>query len=302
MQYIGGLLLSSQVFVIKTPRLELEISLVETSSLYIHEEIIPDILSKLVEKIKSDGVWTDPIIVDAKTMVVLDGMHRVAAAKELGFKYMPVCLVDYDNPSIELHAWSRVFKHVRRESGVEVDYLNLLLGYLNTAGYRSVHIPSLEAGFEMLNRRELLGLIIHGRRIVGLKTPTRDIKLIYDRVKNVENMAKIKGFSVEYHTERDAVSIAERNEGLALIPPTIKKDEVRAVALRGEVFIHKATRHVIPARPLRVNTPLTWLTGELSLIDARRRLVEYLSSRRIKILPPGTILDRRYEEELYLFE
>jgi ParB-like chromosome segregation protein Spo0J len=83
MQYIGGLLLSSQVFVIKTPRLVLEISLVETSRLYIHEEIIPDILSKLVEKIKSDGVWTDPIIVDAKTMVVLDGMHRVAAAREL---------------------------------------------------------------------------------------------------------------------------------------------------------------------------------------------------------------------------
>ncbi len=294
--------MSTQAYVIKTPRLELKISLAETSRLYIHEEIIPDILSKLVEKIKSDGVWTDPIIVDEKTMVVLDGMHRVAAAKKLGFKYIPVCLVDYDDPSIELHAWSRVFKHVSRGGGVGIDYLGLLLGSLNTAGYRSVDIPSLEAGFEMLNRRELLGLIIHGRRIVGLETPTRDIKLIYDRVKNVEDTAKVKGFTVEYQTERDAVSLAERGEGLALIPPRIKKDEVRAVALRGEVFIHKATRHVIPARPLRVNTPLAWLTGELSLADARRKLVEHLSSRRVKVLAPGTILDRRYEEELYLFE
>jgi hypothetical protein len=63
---------------VKTPKLELKITLAETSSLRIHEEIIPSILARLVEKIKSDNVWTDPIIVDEKTMVVLDGMHRVA--------------------------------------------------------------------------------------------------------------------------------------------------------------------------------------------------------------------------------
>jgi len=70
----------SQAYVLKTPRLELKITLVETSKLYIHEEIIPESLARLVDKIKSEGVWTDPIIVDEKTMVVLDGMHRVAAA------------------------------------------------------------------------------------------------------------------------------------------------------------------------------------------------------------------------------
>jgi hypothetical protein len=287
---------------VKASKLELKITLVEIDKLYIHEEIIPKILSSLVEKIKNDGVWTDPIIVDEKTMIVLDGVHRVAAAEKLGFKYIPVCLVDYDNPSIELHTWSRVFKPTRRESGVIIDYLEVFLRALNASSYRSIHIPSLDIGFKMLNRRDLLGVLIYGKRIIGLKTPSRDIKIIYDHVKRVENIAVNKGFTIEYYTEQDALSQAKIAEGITLIPPTIKKDEVRAIVLRGEVFAHKATRHVIPTRPLRINIPLKWLTGELNLEVAQRELLKHLSERKIKILPPGTILDRRYEEELYIFE
>jgi len=291
------------VYTVKTPKLDLKITLVETSSLHIHEEIIPQILEQLIEKIKSDNVWTDPIIVDEKTMVVLDGMHRVAAAEKLGFKFIPACLVDYDNPSIEVHVWSRVFRATRRESrAVGVDYLEELLKSLSTASYRSVHVPGLEAGLEMLSRRDIMGVLVYGRRVVGLKSPTRDIKAIYDRVKGVENIAANRGFTVEYHTEKDAIALAERADCVVLIPPVIRKDEVREVVLRGEVFIHKATRHVIPARPLRVNVPLSWLTGEVSLEKAREELVKYLSRRSVKVLPPGTVLDRKYEEELYVFE
>jgi len=294
--------LSSLVYIVKASKLELKITLVEVDKLYIHEEIIPKILSSLVEKIKNDGVWTDPIIVDEKTMIVLDGVHRVAAAEKLGLKYIPVCLVDYDNPSIELHTWSRVFKPTRRESGVIIDYLEVFLRALNASSYRSIHIPSLDIGFKMLNRRDLLGVLIYGKRIIGLKTPSRDIKIIYDHVKRIENIAVNKGFTIEYYTEQDALSQAKIAEGITLIPPTIKKDEVRAIVLRGEVFAHKATRHVIPTRPLRINIPLKWLTGELNLEVAQRELLKHLSERKIKILPPGTILDRRYEEELYIFE
>ncbi|MCC6035229.1 MAG: ParB N-terminal domain-containing protein [Desulfurococcaceae archaeon] len=294
--------MSSLVYIVKASKLELKITLVEVDKLYIHEEIIPKILSSLVEKIKNDGVWTDPIIVDEKTMIVLDGVHRVAAAEKLGFKYIPVCLVDYDNPSIELHTWSRVFKPTRRESGVIIDYLEVFLRALNASSYRSIHIPSLDIGFKMLNRRDLLGVLIYGKRIIGLKTPSRDIKIIYDHVKRIENIAVNKGFTIEYYTEQDALSQAKIAEGITLIPPTIKKDEVRAIVLRGEVFAHKATRHVIPTRPLRINIPLKWLTGELNLEAAQRELLKHLSERKIKILPPGTILDRRYEEELYIFE
>jgi len=296
----------SHAYVIQAPAAVLKITLVEVDKLYIHEEIIPRILSWLAEKIVKDGVFKDPIIVDEKTLVVLDGMHRVAAAKELGFKYIPVCLVDYDNPNIGLYAWGRVVrvKEAARAAYKDPDSAERAIrDSLSLLGYRLVRVASLEAGREALARRELSALLVFPSGFLGAKAATRDIKLIYDGIKRVEQVLENRGFEVGYYTESDAVDLVSKGEAVAaLIPPTITKDEVRSVALRGEVFIHKATRHVIPARPLGIDVPLDWLTGRYSLEEARKMLVDHLSRRKIKRLPPGTVLDRRYEEELYVFE
>ena len=98
---------------ISHPQCSFELALVELKSLHIHEEIIPDKMQELVEKIPHDGVWIHPIIVDRNSLVVLDGMHRVAAAKEIGYRYIPVCLVDYENPSIHIGCWYRMFTPAR---------------------------------------------------------------------------------------------------------------------------------------------------------------------------------------------
>jgi hypothetical protein len=55
----------------------LKISIEEVGRLHIHEEIIPDVVDKLAAKIQVDGLFTNPIMVDEKSLVVLDGMHRV---------------------------------------------------------------------------------------------------------------------------------------------------------------------------------------------------------------------------------
>ncbi|MEM0000333.1 MAG: ParB N-terminal domain-containing protein [Desulfurococcaceae archaeon] len=289
---------------IKTPQITLKITVKEVDRLHIHEEIIPGILYWLVEKIKQDNAFKDPIIVDEKTLVVLDGMHRVAAVKELGFKYIPVCLVDYDNPSIGLYSWSRIIKIRSKEAYKDLgEARRVVLDVLSKLGHRLVSVPGLDAGSEMLAKRELVGLLVLGKSLMGVKSGTRSIKLIYDSIKRIEEALTHRGFEIGYYTEKDSLGLVEKGEAAAtLIPPTITKSEVRAVALRGEVFIHKATRHVIPARPLGINIPLDWLTGSYSLSEVEKMLVEHLSRRRIKKLPPGTILDRRYEEELYVFE
>lgn len=295
-----------QAYIIEAPGLILKITVEDVDKLYIHEEIIPSILKWLVEKIKNDNVFKDPIIVDEKTLVVLDGMHRVAAAKELGFRYIPVCLVDYDNPNIGLHAWSRV---VRIKDSARLAYRDVdnsvksILTALSWLGYRLVNIPSTEIGLEVLRKREITGLIITPLGVNGIKYVVKDIKAVYDGLKRIEIALENRGFEIGYYTEKDSIDMVKRGEVLAtIIPPTIRKDEVRAVALRGEVFIHKATRHVIPARPLNINIPLDWLRGSYDLHELRDMLIRHLAEKRIKRLPPGTILDRRYEEELYVFE
>lgn len=295
-----------RAFTIETPSINLKVTIEEVNKLYIHEEIIPRILEWLVEKIKRDGVFKDPIIVDEKTLVVLDGMHRVAAAKELGFKYIPVCLVDYDSPSIKLYAWSRVvkLKESTRTAFRELeDASRVVVDSLSGLGYRLVRVPGVEAGFAMLDRREIAVLVVTPTSIIGARHVSRDIKYLYDTVKRVETALENKGFEVGYYPERDSIELVSRGEAVAaVIPPVIRKEEVRTVALRGEVFVHKATRHVIPARPMNIRVPLDWLIGSLSIEEVRDLLYEHLSRMSYKRLPPGTLLDRRYEEEVYYFE
>ncbi|MGC9181297.1 ParB N-terminal domain-containing protein [Thermogladius sp.] len=272
----------------------LKISVEDLDKLHIHEEIIPSMLRWLVEKIRSDKVFKDPILVDEKTLVVLDGMHRVAAAKEIGFKYIPVCLVDYDNESIELHAWGRVF--------VGGDWRQLV-DAIKSAGFHVGELSSMEEGQRLLSERRAVGVLVTPSGIYVVSSGENDIKKIYDRVKEVESTLVSRGFKISYMTEKDSIDAVKSGKAAAsLIPPVITKDEVRRVALRGEVFTHKATRHVIPARPMNINVPLEWLTGDLPKDEVNRRVRELLSGKRIRRLPPGTVLDRRYDEELYVFE
>jgi hypothetical protein len=81
----------------------------------------------------------------------------------------------------------------------------------------------------------------------------------------------------------------------------ISKSDIVEVALSGRIFAPKSTRHIIPARPMAVNIPTDWLWGDLSLGETNRRMVDLLKSKRIERLPPGQVLDRKYDEELFVF-
>ncbi len=97
-------------YTISHPWLKLEIKLEEIKKLYIHEEVIPSIVKWLSREINR-GICRNPVIVDKETLVVLDGMHRVAALQHLGCKLIPVCLVNYNNSSIRVESWFRTIEN-----------------------------------------------------------------------------------------------------------------------------------------------------------------------------------------------
>ena len=79
--------------------------LFEIEELREHEEIRPDYLEELKNEILSDGILKMPICIDKNTCIILDGHHRLHALKRLGCKKIPVVLVDYQSPEIEVIAW-----------------------------------------------------------------------------------------------------------------------------------------------------------------------------------------------------
>ena len=68
-----------------------------------HEQGSPIYLELLRDEILRDQTLKYPIIADEKTGVILDGMHRWLVLKSLGYRLIPVLLVDaFQNPKIRV--------------------------------------------------------------------------------------------------------------------------------------------------------------------------------------------------------
>jgi ParB-like chromosome segregation protein Spo0J len=70
-----------------------------------HEDVVEGRVRELADQILLDGFIRYPILVDSKTLVVLDGHHRLVAAKLLGLRFIPAILVDYDGDCVSVSSW-----------------------------------------------------------------------------------------------------------------------------------------------------------------------------------------------------
>lgn len=281
----------SQLYTINHPSITLELAIAEISTLHIHEEIIPSFMENLRKKISEDGVFVHPIIVDKETRVVLDGMHRVAASKALGFRYIPVCFVDYSNPHILLRCWYRTFRDLEAEE-IEETLRRLGLKY---------EFMGLESAQRMVKGREKEMALLTRKGAYAVDDQS-DAEAIYANVKRMEKEFT-RSHAMGFAPEREAKEKVLRCELSACIAtPALTKQEVTGVAKAGRVYPQKTTRHIIPARPMGVRVPTGWLVTDLGEDELNERLRAHLSSMTLRPMPPGTVLDRLYEEPLYVFE
>jgi len=66
------------------------IQLISNHLLKQHEQIRKRHVQMLLKQIQHDGYLNNPLIVDKKTMIILDGHHRYNALKSLGMASSPV--------------------------------------------------------------------------------------------------------------------------------------------------------------------------------------------------------------------
>lgn len=286
---------SSSHYAIFHEKLDLYIKIMDIESLHLHEETIAKLLDELVEEIQRDGLIKHPVIVDQNSYVVLDGMHRVAALERLGCKRVPVCIVDYGSPSIRVGCWYRTIKGERAVERVlaETRRINFEAERTERLDPPRIGVPPVFAALEDLDSSFLL------------QSPFRSLKEAYDFVKKIEEQLKNSALEIGYETEVDALrKLREGVVDAVLLTPRLSKEAVVETALSGKLFFHKATRHVIPARPLYVNVPLdVLLSNEPSLERVNEELVKMLKEKRLRRVSAGSLVEgRRYEEDLYIFE
>jgi len=60
---------------------------------------------KLADTIFALGFWKVPIAIEQSTFAIMDGHHRLQAAKLLNLTRVPCCLIDYQKGGVVLKSW-----------------------------------------------------------------------------------------------------------------------------------------------------------------------------------------------------
>src|SRR5258707_388405 len=88
-----------------------DLRIVSIRSLVPHEEHDAQRAEPLIERIRAAGSWLNPPVVaqmDDEHYVILDGANRHYALGKLGYRYILVQVVNYDNGSVQLETWHHV--------------------------------------------------------------------------------------------------------------------------------------------------------------------------------------------------
>lgn len=84
----------------------MRITMIDPNELHVHEDVNPAQVQRVMVQMRESGHFETPLLVDRRTLVVLDGHHRLWASKELGCKRIPCYCVDYlDDDGIQLESW-----------------------------------------------------------------------------------------------------------------------------------------------------------------------------------------------------
>lgn len=81
------------------------VQLLPLGELLPHEEHDHDFAVQLSKAIATDGFLSRPVVVEERTLTLLDGHHRVAALAMLGCKFVPSVLLSYEDPRLYLDGW-----------------------------------------------------------------------------------------------------------------------------------------------------------------------------------------------------
>jgi hypothetical protein len=236
-----------------------DLRMIPTHLLEPHEECDPRRVNRLAYRLEEEGILKNPPIAAqipcTDQFVIMDGANRVMAFKFLEIPHIVTQVVSYDDPGLVLDTWYHVV------AGMPIDQFNTDLTRLT-----GLHLEEckLEEARLALAAKEAAAYIVceQGVRLVCNTTHPiqHDIRLLNQLVWVYKGQADI------YRASND---IWEKQTpyypGITalVIFPRLHPDDIFNAACSGEKIPTGISRHIIPARALNINIPLSSMANNL---------------------------------------
>lgn len=264
------------------------INIVPVNSLVLHETTDPARVRRLQAAFQKAAYFTNPPIVAKlghNKYAVLDGANRVTVSRKLKLPGIPVQVVDYQSPKIELLTWNHVLEGVSWRQWwptlqplIQSNLISGRAGRLLSHGSLCVEIVSKD-----------------GHRY-GVKSPTVEGERLALLSKIV---GTYKGKHQFHRTSEDntrAIGELYPKYTALVIFPKLKKQDILRFSRSNLTIPSGVSRHIIPGRALRIDVPFAVLRSSRSLIAKNRWLNAFIA----KLLQANRI--RYYSEPIYIYD
>lgn len=215
----------------------------EVGTLYGHEQTISPSLKRLKEGMLNIGHLVDPLIVDKKTSVVLDGNHRLNVLQIIECPNAVCQTVDYTSPEITVGTWYPTLKMTKDDfsklNGVNLEKVDMAAGKAAVDSLKSpamVMTPENEYFLMNSGSYKIREMVEEQKFILGL----------------------IEGRQPGY-IPNEEIEKAKTNGNIVLYRRAYSKEEIVKAAMDHAPLPPKSTRHLIPGRIIRLNMKLGWL-------------------------------------------
>lgn len=251
------------------------LQIIPLEKLRAHEEIITYNLQKLREAMLNMGRLVDPLIVDSKHFIVIDGNHRRRVLEMIECPNAACQLIDYKSPEVGLGTWFPVSKTINHGdiAGMKGEPVDFEAG--------KAAIERMEATFlftkKQDGKKECFLYDSNERSVQGVIAQQRKF------------ITSLEGRDLQYVADDKSEEYLDAGYGV-FYRRTYTKDEIISEALAGRQMPPKSTRHVIPDRIIRLNLHLGWLSESPEV--AKQLMDDSLKKR----LNEGSI--RRYVESV----
>jgi hypothetical protein len=270
-----------------------DLRLVRTEQVRFHEHPEPRRTLRLLERLRSEAALQNPPTVAAlgrDEWVLLDGANRVSAFRQLGWSHVPVQVIEYGSPAVQLKGWHHLLLEGRA--------LDLRAAYDRLPGVRVERVAEGELTAHLELRQVYAALVDSDHTVWGL-FPSEDLVRLAPWMGTLDRV--VAAYEGKSRLERIKIADYEKlpdvfrtvDHQLVLFP-TMSKTELLGLVRDGIRIPTGLTRHLIPGRALGLHLPLSFLTelpDEASKVAHFRAFVDGLEMA-------GRI--RYYEESVFI--